>query len=215
MPLIQARELSEFARDFFRGSLKTANKVYNLEYGSVSEDDKLRRNSNRQKAVRSHIALCKLPVLDRIKTLETWEQENRCGNCHEYAQVAANEGIRRKIPNIWLATLVNGMHCFLVLADTPVQFNTMPITEFKHFEQNDFSVCDPWFNISCKLYLYHSKTFEKACDWNYKGKQITSKLFRTGEPAIQWFHRLVNIKIAFYQITDEKGEAISLGTGIF
>ncbi|MET4695596.1 hypothetical protein [Endozoicomonas lisbonensis] len=215
MPLIQAWELSEFAREYFRGTLKTANKVYSLQYGSVAEDDKLRRNSNRQKAFQSHIDLCKHPVQSRIEILETWEQEKRCGNCLEYAQIAANEGIKRKIPNIWLASYINGLHVFLVLTDTPAQFDIMPIKDFKNFEQNDFFVCDPWFNISCKLCLYHSKTFEKACDWNSKGKEITSKLFRTGEPAIQWFHRLADSKIEFCQITNEKGEAVSLGYDIF
>ena len=215
MPLVQACELSEFARNFFRGSLKSANKVYSMEYGSVSEDDKLRRNDNRQKAFQLHAALCKHPVRSRIQTLETWEQEKRCGNCLEYAQVAANEGIKRKIPNISLATFVNGIHSFLVLADTPAQLDTMSITEFKNFEQNEFFVCDPWFNISCKLYLYHLKTFEKACDWSKKGKQITSKLFQTGEPVIQWFHRLEDSDIAFFQITNEKGEVVPLNFDIY
>ncbi|MCW7554076.1 hypothetical protein NX722_15915 [Endozoicomonas gorgoniicola] len=137
-----------------------------------------------------------------LHALHSFNSMDRVGNCFEYSIVAINHGVETHIPNIWLAS--QNLHQFLVLADT-ASLNDLAVDEFWQHEDNDFWVCDPWFNIYCKMHLYRLMTVIKSTQWEHEGKEIYIDDNNT-EPASMWVNRLILRKMQFVKMTDSEGQ---------
>ena len=198
-----ARQLLTYARTFFKGSLKTSNKIFSSSYGVASETRKQRRIACAKK---SGYVLSKLREHDTRKSLHILYScfpQDRAGNCCEYVDVAINHGVKLQVPNIW--SVIHDLHQLLVLANTP-GFNISTLSEFKRYEDNDFWVCDPWFNIHCRMHLYGLMIVSKSSQWQHEGKEIYLDN-GTAEPASMLYPRLSLEKIEFTQMTDHEGKA--------
>ena len=201
-----ARKLLNYTRAFFKGSLKSANKTFSLSYGTASSTRKQRRIDNSEKSTEliRHLR-SNYDTKQLMYALHALNPMGRAGNCSEYSTVAINYGVETHTPNIWFAS--QSVHEFLVLADT-VSFNDLAVDEFWQFEEKDFWVCDPWFNIHCKMHLYYLMAVSKAAQWEYEGKEIYV-CQDTLEPASIWVNRLVWDKTNFVKMTDSAGQPTS------
>ena len=201
-----ARQLLIYTRAFFKGSLKSCNKTFSLSYGTASTLRKRRRISYGEKSdeLTGYLrSVCDTKIMLRI--LHSFSPRHRTGNCYEYSMVAINHGVKTHIPNIWFASQCS--HQFLVLADI-ASFNDLAVDEFRLHENNDFWVCDPWFNIHCKMHLYYLMAVCKTAQWEYEGKEIYV-CQDTTEPASIWVNRLLWDKTNFVKMTDSAGQPTS------
>ena len=198
-----ARQLLIYTRAFFKVSLKSANKTFSLSYGTASTLRKQKRidYAERSDELTSYLrSLCDTKKMLRI--LHSLSPLDRTGNCYEYSMVAINHGVETHIPNIWFAS--QSSHQFLVLADI-ASFNDLAVHEFRLHENNDFWVCDPWFNIHCKMHLYRLMAEIKSTQWGCEGKEIYID-DNTTEPAFIWVNRLLSEKMHFIKMTDSAGQ---------
>ncbi|MET4692861.1 hypothetical protein [Endozoicomonas lisbonensis] len=196
-----ARELLTYARLFFKDSLKSANKTFSMSYGTASPSRKQLRIDNSEKAFGVINDLRGLSCThEKLNLLHSADPKKRAGNCTEYAEIAIRRGCEVRIPNIWLA--IHDLHKLLVLADTP-SLRSLALNEFERYEGLNFWVCDPWFNIYCKMHLYDQMMTSRSARWKNEGKEIHSP--RGTETATQWRHRLHSGKIRFTRMTDSNG----------
>ncbi|UYM16459.1 hypothetical protein [Endozoicomonas euniceicola] len=189
------------ARQFFKGSLKTDNKVFSMSYGLASPQRKQKRLDDVGKANGVIARLRESNNTDEYLLLRVTPQEERAGNSNEYIVVALQLGIAMEIPYIWLVD--HEFHMFLVLADESMHYHKSSLRAFDQYENNDFWVCDPWFNIHCKLAMYGSMASLQSSRWSIAGKEI-----RTGcsqEPANLWCLRLFEGEMTFLIMTDRDG----------
>ena len=199
--MTNAQLMLTYARQFFKGSLKTDNKFFSMSYGLASPQRKQKRLDNAGKAVKGITKLRQNHNIDLLSILSIIPPELRAGNCNEYTLVALQLGIAMKVPNIWLAD--HEFHVFLVLADESMHYHKSSLRAFDQYENNDFWVCDPWFNIHCKLAMYGSMASLQSNRWSIAGKEI-----RTGysqEPANLWCQRLFEGEMTFLIMTDSDG----------
>ncbi|MET4709994.1 hypothetical protein [Endozoicomonas lisbonensis] len=198
-----ARQLLIYTRAFFKESLKSSIKTFSLSYGSASPFRKRRRVYDAEK---SSEMICHLrehfDTNELLNVLHVLDPLDRAGNCHEYAMVAIDHGVQARIPNIWLVG--QNLHQFLVLADS-AGFNDLTVNEFCQYEDSSFWVCDPWFNIHCKMHLYHLMVMGKSTQWEHEGKEIYIDDNNT-EPASVWSNRLLLEKMQFIKMTDSEGQ---------
>ena len=194
--------LLNHARQFFKGSSKTNNKVFSMSYGLASPQRKRKRLDDVRKA---YGVIARLREsnnkIDEYSLLRATPQEERAGNNDEYILVALQLGIAMKIPHIWLVD--HEFHLFLVLADESMHYHKSSLRAFDQYENNNFWVCDPWFNIHCKLAMYGSMASLQSNRWSMAGKEI-----RTGylqEPANLWCLRLFEGEMTFLIMTDSDG----------
>ena len=126
---------------------------------------------------------------------------DRVGNCEEYAFVAIDYGIKISMPDIWL--VVHDEHVFVLLADTIV-FHQHPISlgDFSKYENDSYWICDPWFNIHCKMCEYEAMVQLKAAKWEREGKIV---LLETSIAAKEWSLKLSSGKMRFYKMTTHNG----------
>ena len=196
-----ARRLLTYARLFFKSSLKSANKTFSMSYGAASPLRKQRRIVHSEKSCKVIGDLRSLSYThEKLHILHSSAPKERAGNCTEYAEIAIKHGCEMCVQNIWLA--IHNLHKFLVLADTP-NLSSLKLSEFWGYENRNFWVCDPWFNIHCKMYLYGQMVTSKSAKWKNEGKEIYFDGAR--ETAIQWRHRLYSGKIRFTKMTDSNG----------
>ena len=80
------------------------------------------------------------------------------------------------------------------------------MNDFRQYEDRGFWVCDPWFNIHCKIQFYGSMVISKSTQWENEGKEIYDGDSVISAPATQWSHRLFHNKIQFIQMTDNNGK---------
>ncbi|MCW7552168.1 hypothetical protein NX722_05805 [Endozoicomonas gorgoniicola] len=202
--MANAQLMLTYARNFFKGSLKTDNKVFSMNYGVASPQRKQKRLDNSEKASEAITKSRQYHNIDALSLLSTIPPELRAGNCNEYTFVALQFGMAMKIPNIWLAE--HEVHVFLVLADESKLKNDLPLKEFSQYGNDNFWVCDPWFNIHCKLDMYGPMATLQASRWSIAGKEVCSyECFQ--EPANQWCLRLFEGEIKFQRMTDSVGIA--------
>ena len=200
-----ARQLLIYARLFFKHSLKSANKTFSTSYGTASPSRKQKRIDHSEKALRVIDNLRRLPcAYEKMNLLHSSDPRARAGNCTEYAEIAIKHGCEVRIPNIWLA--IHDLHKFLVLADTS-DLRNFTLNKLGQYEELNFWVCDPWFNIHCKMYLYGQMVTSKSARWKNEGKEIHSASIT--ETAAQWGLRLYSGKIRFTRMTDSNGNPTS------
>ena len=202
-----SRLLLEYSRLFFKGSLKTDNKTYSLSYGSASEEKKLVRRANVPRSTKGIEYLRKtfgVNELAKIKSIDFIPQEERAGNCQEYNNAVLEVGYENKIPNMWL--IIHQIHSFLVLTTDSGLSDTLALSEFCQYEKYNHWVCDPWFNIHCKMHLYGLMVHSKSSQWESEGKEISSILSGRFERATQWCQRLFTGNMEAIRMTDSGGQ---------
>ncbi|MET4696878.1 hypothetical protein V5J35_000067 [Endozoicomonas sp. NE40] len=196
-----AWKLLMYSRTFFKGSLKSGNKVFSPSGGSASPGRRQRRNENSVEAndwisvLSNHCTTREL-----LDILALASPEGRSGNCFEYSMIAIRNGVDLHIPNIWL--VIHHTHQFLVLADI-ASFNDLEAHEFHQFDSNNFWVCDPWFKIHCRMHLYSLMTSIKSLQWECEGKLIFNS-DHTELPTL-WSQKLCVGKMRFIRMTDSAG----------
>lgn len=191
-----------FARDFFRGSLKSSNKTYSKNYGKATSLRKQRRIEDHDKAGYAIGALrAHEHASQKMKSLLATDREQRAGNCNEYATIALRQGVSLKIPNIWFAE--NDMHTFIMLAeDLP---SSMILNDFQYRVDSNSWVCDPWCNLFCEMHAFPMIIMAKAGKWEMEGKEIYFGNDTIAALATHWAQRLLRTKIYFDRMTDSTG----------
>ena len=201
--MTNAQLMLTYARNFFKGSLKTDNKVFSADYGLASRQRKQKRLDDAEKASESLDELHQCHNIDILSLLCGTPLEERTSNCNEYTCVALQLGMAMRVPNIWLVD--HECHVFLVLANESELTNKLALKEFDQYKNDDFWVCDPWFNIHCKLDMYGPMAIMQSGRWSIAGKEICSEYFQ--EPANQWCLRLFAGEMKFLRMTDSVGIA--------
>lgn len=138
---------------------------------------------------------------------------DRAGNCQEYAFVAIDYGIKLSMPDIWL--VVHDEHVFVLLADTTI-FHQNPISlgDFSKYKNDSYWICDPWFNIHCKMCEYAAMVQLKAAKWEREGKKIGS-FETTSIAAKEWSLKLSSGEMTFYKMTTHNGIRTRIGKLIY
>ena len=199
-----ARFLRDYSRLFFKNSFKTSNKTYSMSYGTAMPSKKL---------ARIHYCGVAINLIDHYrKTYDNFDsfhfltscpQQERAGNCHEYCGIALKYGFENSIENIWLAN--HEMHGFLILAADPGISATLTLNEFCQYENYNYWVCDPWFNIHCRMHLYGLMANLKSSQWESEGKEIYRD-DHNSERATLWCQRLFIDNMTFQRMTDNNGQ---------
>lgn len=202
--MTNSHQMMNYTRHYFKWTLKTGNKTFSLDYGLVSPERKQRRFDNVYKAYNVICDLRTFTNFDECRLLDSYPPEERAGNCHEYNCIALRLGMSMKVPNIWLAR--HESHTFLVLANEAELKNKLALKEFGQYKNEDIWVCDPWFNIQCKLDMYGPMAIMQASRWSIAGKEIISG-WDMQEPANQWCQRLFDGEMKFLRMTDNSGLA--------
>lgn len=202
--MTNSHQMMNYARQFFKVSLKTGNKTFSLEYGLASPERKQRRLANVHKAYNAICDLRKHLNYDACRLLDSYSPEERAGDCHEYTCIALQYGRALKVPNIWLVR--HEFHTFLVLANESELKNKLALKEFYQYKDEDIWVCDPWFNIHCKLNMYGPMAIMQSSRWSIAGKEICSG-WNMQEPANQWCQKLFDGEMRFLRMTDNSGQA--------
>ena len=202
------------SRSFFKRSLKTDNKTYCLFYGVASEEKKLKRRANRERA---HVGIGCLRKefpeqllaneFAKHEFLKLTSREKRVGNCQEYNNAALMFGYENNIQNIWLIS--HKEHEFLVLATDPGLSDTLTLSEFCQYKDYNYWVCDPWFNIYCKIDLYGLMVNSKSSQWEHEGKErfIRETVIGYGERATRWCQKLFIGNMKAIRMTDSSGQS--------
>ncbi|MET4694080.1 hypothetical protein [Endozoicomonas lisbonensis] len=201
--MTNAQLMLTYARNFFKGSLKTDNKVFSMNYGLASPERKQKRLDDAKKASAALRRSRLYNNIDALSLLCSAPLEEKAGNCNEYTCVSLQLGMAMEFPNIWLA--VHDCHVFLVLANESELKSELALKEFNQYRNDDLWVCDPWFNIHCRLDMYGPMAIVQSSRWSIAGKEICSDYFQ--EPANQWYLRLFAGKIRFLRMTDSAGVA--------
>ncbi|MCW7554782.1 hypothetical protein NX722_19595 [Endozoicomonas gorgoniicola] len=199
-----ARLLLDYSRLFFKDSFKTGNKIYSMSYGAAEPSRKLRRKNHSE--ISSDLIRDFRKTYNRFSVhdfLGSLPREARAGNCGEYVGVALKHGLENKIQNIWL--VLHDKHEFLVLAADPGLNAMLTLSEFCQYENYNYWVCDPWFNIHCKMHLYGVMVNLKSTQWEYEGKEIQIDA-NYNEPATQWCQRLSIGTMVTFRMTDSSGQ---------
>ena len=199
-----ARFLRDYSRLFFRNSFKTSNKTYSMSYGSAKRSKKIARITYSEVAG-DLLQHCRKMYdnFDSLQLLTSCPQQERAGNCQEYCGIALKYGFENSIENIWLAN--HEMHGFLILAADPGISATLTLNEFCQYETYNYWVCDPWFNIHCRMHLYGLMANLKSSQWESEGKEIYKDDYNS-ERATLWCQRLFIGNMTFRRITDNNGQ---------
>ena len=199
-----AKLLLDHARLFFKGSFKTSNKTYSTSYGTAALSKKLARINCRGVAtsIIDHYRVT-YDNFDSFQFLTSCPQQGRAGNCLEYFGIALKYGVENKVENIWVAD--HDLHGFLILAADPGISATLTLNEFCQYETYNYWVCDPWFNIHCRMHLYGLMVNIKSSQWESEGKEIYKDDYNS-ERATLWCQRLFIGNMRFRRITDNNGQ---------
>ena len=208
-----ARLLLDYSRLFFKNSFKTANKTYSMSYGTATLPRKMARINYSQVArdLLQH-SRTMYNCLDALQLLISCPQQARAGNCDEYVGIALKYGLENRVENIWMAD--HEMHEFLILAADPGISDTLALNEFCQYENYDYWVCDPWFNIHCRMHLYGLMANFKSFQWESEGKEIYIDANST-ERATLWCQRLFTGNMTFLRMTDSNGQPTAHLTDFF
>lgn len=201
-----ANLLLTFARNFFRGSLKSSNKIYSDAYGHASP---LKKQERLESAVKAGYRIASLRkhqhYSERIQLLFASDPRQRAGNCAEYAIVALWQGIQLRIPNIWLAKGCG--HSFIVLArELP---SKMTLNDFQYYMDQDFYVCDPWSGLCCEMHLFPVLLMGQATSWEAEGKEIWTEPTQT-QQATKWVQQLLIREASFFRMSYSNGNPTDL-----
>ena len=201
--MINSKHLLIYSRHFFKESLKTSNKFFSTSYGDASHERKNKRGSNAIQASAMVLSFRKQTNKEMLKILHSLAPSDRAGNCYEYAFVAIDYGIKLSMPDIWL--VVHGEHLFVLLANTTIfHEHPIPLSDFSKYKNDSYWICDPWFNIHCKMCEYEAMVQFKAGKWEQEGKRI-GMLESTSIAAKEWSLKLSSGEISFYKMTTHNG----------
>ena len=207
--MINSKHLLIYSRDFFKESLKTSNKFFSNAYGDASQERKNKRGSNAAQADERIISLRKQTNQKMLKILHSLTPSDRVGNCNEYALVAIDYGIKISMPDIWLVS--HREHVFVLLANTTSFYqHSIPLSDFSKYKNDSYWICDPWFNIHCKMCEYEAMAHFKAGKWEQEGKRVVM-LGHTSIAATDWLLKLSSGKMKFYKMTTHKGIRTTFG----
>ena len=199
-----ARLLLDHARLFFKGSFKTGNKTYSMSYGAAALSKKVAR-INYCGVARDLTDYYRKTynTAGSLQLLASCPQLARSGNCLEYCGIALKYGFENRIENIWMA--IHEKHSFLILAADPGISVTLTLNEFCQYENYDYWVCDPWFNIHCRMHLYGMMANLKSAQWEFEGKEIYID-DHNSERATLWCQRLFIDDMTISRLTDNSGQ---------
>ncbi|MET4692898.1 hypothetical protein [Endozoicomonas lisbonensis] len=207
--MINSKHLLIYSRNFFKGSLKAGNKTFSTSYGDACQERKKKRNEN---AIRANTRILFLREHSNEKILEMLYRlirEDRVGNCQEYAFIAIDYGVRISMPDVWL--VVHDSHVFVLLADTEIFYQQpMPLSDFSKYKNDRYWICDPWFNIHCKMCEYEPMVSLKAAKWEQEGKRIGT-YESTSIAAKEWSLKLSSGEIQFFKMTTHNGTRTRIG----
>lgn len=211
--MINSKHLLIYSRHFFKESLKASNKIFSTSYGDASHERKNKRRSNAIQADAMILSLRKQTNKKMLKVLHSLTPSDRAGNCHEYAYVAIDYGIKLSMPDIWLVD--HDEHVFVLLADTIIfHQQPMPLNDFSKYQNNRYWICDPWLNIHCKMCEYEAMVQLKAGKWEQEGKRIG--MMELGSIAAkEWSLKLSSGEMNFYKITTHNGARTYLGRMLY
>ncbi|UYM17762.1 hypothetical protein [Endozoicomonas euniceicola] len=199
-----ARFLRDYSRLFFKNSFKTCNKTYSMSYGTATLSKKVAR-LNYSRVAYDLVGHYRdmYDNFDSFLLLTSCPRLARAGNCEEYYGIALKYGFENRIENIWLAD--HEMHGFLILAADPGISATLTLNEFCQYETYNYWVCDPWFNIHCRMHLYGLMATLKSSQWESEGKEIYKDEYNS-ERATLWCQRLFIGNMSFHRMTDNNGQ---------
>lgn len=201
--MTNAQLMLTYTRNFFKGSLKTSNKTFSRYLGTALPSRRQRRiNASDRAAALIPRLRHRRDNIDTVLLLHSMNPNERAGNCKEYTCIALKFGIDTKIPNIWLVN--HDLHAFLVLANEPRLQGKLTLNEFEQFKNDEFWVCDAWFNIHCRLDMYAPMVTLQSNYWSLEGKEIYTT-DDTHVPASQWCQRLRMIELECSKMTDSAG----------
>ncbi|MCW7554772.1 hypothetical protein NX722_19545 [Endozoicomonas gorgoniicola] len=207
--MINSKHLLIYSRHFFKESLKTSNKFFFNSYGDASQERKNKRRSNAVQANARILSLRKQTNQKILKILHSLTPSDRAGNCNEYALVAIDYGVKISMPDIWLVS--HREHFFVLLANTTSFYQrSIPLSDFSKYKNDSYWICDPWFNIHCKMCEYEAMAHFKAGKWEQEGKRVVM-LGRTSIAATDWLLKLSSGEMKFYKMTTHKGIRTTFG----
>ena len=199
-----ARFLRDYSRLFFKKSFKTCNKTYSMSYGTATLPKKVAR-INGTEVANDLIGYYRdmYDNFDSFLLLTSCPQLARAGNCEEYCGIALKCGFENRIENIWMAE--HEKHEFLILAADPGISATLTLNQFCQYETYNYWVCDPWFNIHCRMHMYGLMANLKSAQWESEGKEIYKDNYNS-ERATLWCQRLFIGNMTFRRMTDNNGQ---------
>ncbi|MCW7554771.1 hypothetical protein NX722_19540 [Endozoicomonas gorgoniicola] len=207
--MINSKHLLIYSRNFFKESLKASNKFFSDSYGDASQERKNKRGSNAVQADARILSLRKQTNQKKLEILHSLTPSDRAGNCEEYALVAIDYGINISMPDIWLVH--HSDHAFVLLANTTLfSLHPIPLSDFSRHKNDNYWICDPWFNIHCKMCEYEAMAHFKAGKWEQEGKRIGVPGC-TGTAAKDWPLTLSTGSMIFYKMTTHNGIRTTVG----
>ena len=207
--MINSKHLLIYSRNFFKESLKAGNKTFSTSYGEACQERKIKRNENAIIANERILFLRKQTNQKILEMLHRLIPEDRVSNCQEYALVAIDYGVKVSMPDIWLVD--HGVHEFVLLANTTLfSQHPVPLRDFSKYKNDSYWICDPWFNIHCKMCEYEAMVQFKAGKWEQEGKRI-GMLESTSIAAKEWALKLSSGEIKFYKMTSHNGTKTHVG----
>ncbi|MCW7554770.1 hypothetical protein NX722_19535 [Endozoicomonas gorgoniicola] len=212
--MINSKHLLIYSRNFFKESLKAGNKTFSDSYGNASQERKDKRGRNAAQA-RARILSFRTQATNQkiLEILHSFAPSDRAGNCNEYALVAIDYGVKISIPDIWLVN--HSEHVFVLLANTTFfHLRSIPLSNFSRHKNNSYWICDPWFNIHCKMCEYEAMAHFKAGKWEQEGKRIGMPGHNNTD-AKDWLLKLYSGEMKFYKMTSHDGTRTTAGKIIY
>jgi hypothetical protein len=172
------------ARQFYKRSLKSSNKVYDLSRVSVLNNMKYsQRNAN---ADQSNLERAKQSELADSRNISDnefgrWLYVNgfKAGNCPEMSAIALHLAatlLAKRFKASFIVTVnYPGDHVFVLLSVNGDQPTWMHIPNMGRETGDNFWIIDCWFNIACPVQLYLLKVWQKLDQWAAQGKDILAE----------------------------------------
>jgi hypothetical protein len=174
-----AREVLARARAFYKGQLKSENKMYR----DVSTEKHRRRNAAFYQAkaiLRQHRE--RWPGLGSARAygeyLARWNSfSTRVGNCGEMSALAVYFALDMTPEGSITARQAhtnNGHHSFAIVipsgAEAPPDGTT--VEGMQSANMSGIFVIDPWLNVACDAAEYYIRSLQKLWEWRDQGKVI-------------------------------------------
>jgi hypothetical protein len=185
MPISQS-ELSAVlmqARQFYKGGIKSGNKMYDLSRVPNLSAKHHRRNSNAIKSDSERERQQELAELENIPDREwggwLYSRGFTAGNCPEMSAVSAHlasESFKQRVKALFMVAVnYPGDHVFVLLSVNGDQPTWEYIPNMGREAGSNFWVIDCWFNIACPAQDYFLKLWTTLDRWAEQGKYILAR----------------------------------------
>ncbi|MCI0152360.1 hypothetical protein KNO81_41935 [Paraburkholderia sediminicola] len=207
-----ARQMFEYARAAFKGSLKSSNKVYSYDYGSASDKKKTYRSGFSDRADNAIVAYRSRGY--RAEDLLAKSPGDRAGNCSEMTQVALHCAALNRIPDVWrVAASSDHVFCVVGLPSSPSLLASISSMTSPADGTMEAYVCDVWAGIVCAYTSYPHHFLGKMATWESQGKEIDIGFDETDPDgghirATNYGARLVRSPASLVRVTDTQGNKI-------